>query len=111
MTDEQLAKLLSDLPDDALVPVRWVRARLQRPAITDDGVGDLSCADVAKTLGRTPGCIRSWCARAEIQGAYRLNGREWRIPRTSLRQYLDAQAQQKRDVVAGPVNLGSWRRK
>ena len=110
VTDE-LTKLLSDLPDEAMVPVRWLRSQLQRPAIAHDGVGDLSCADVAQALKRTPGCIRGWCQRGEIQGAYRLNGREWRIPRASLRTYLDEQAQQKHTVVASPVNLSNWRRK
>lgn len=111
MTEHQLAKLLEKLPDAAMLPVGWLRAQLQQPETTDDGVGDLSCADVARELGRTPGCIRGWCARGEIADAYRLNKREWRIPRASLRGYLAKQAQRK-DAAAdvGTVNLGSWRK-
>ena len=107
-----LADLLAQLPNEALVPVSWVRARLaeegKEPA-QGAPVGDLSCADVGKMLDRTPGCIRGWCARGEIQGAYRLNAREWRIPPLSLRQYLDRAAKPKQ-VDPGPVDLGSWRR-
>lgn len=111
VTEEQLVTLLSLLPDAALVPVGWLRAQLQRPEIADDGVADLSCADVAKRLDRRPGTIRAWCQRGEMAGAYRLNKKEWRIPRASVRAYLDAQAKQGRVVNAGPVDLGSWRGK
>ncbi len=109
MTD--LKAILEALPDDALVPVRWLRARLGAPAGTpDDRIGDLSCTDVAKVLGRTPGCIRGWCARGEIPGAYRLNGREWRLPAAALRAYLDAHGSKQSGKDAEAVDLGAWRR-
>ncbi len=108
---DALSKLLDLLPDDALVPVRWLRAQLRHPDVaTDDGVADLSCADVAMMLGRTPGTIRGWCQRGEIAGAYRLNEREWRIPRPSLRAYLAAHGSKRSEQTAAPVNLGSWRK-
>ena len=111
MAEQELAKLLVHLPDDALVPVGWLRAQLRRPDVgQDDGVGDLSCADVAKMLGRTPGTIRGWCHRGEIAGAGRLNGREWRIPRASLRAYLAAHGSKKSEPNTEAVDLGSWRK-
>jgi len=106
-----LAKLLAALPNDALVTVRWLRAQLEQPEVADDSVADLSCAAVAKLLDRTPGCIRGWCQRGEIVGVYRLNGREWRIPRASLRAYQAAHGAKRSEQNAEPVNLGSWREK
>lgn len=109
-----LRDALRDLPDEALVPVRWVRERLDGDgeAGGDESIGDLSTADVADALDRAPGTIRAWCARGEIPGAYRLHGREWRIPRVSLRRYLDEQATGKRKTgrKGEPVDLGSWRK-
>ena len=111
VAEQELAKLLVHLPDDALVPVGWLRAQLRQPdAVQADGVGDLSCADVAKMLSRTPGCIRGWCKSGEFARAYRLNGREWRIPRASLRAYLDAHGSKKSAQTAEPINLGRWRK-
>ena len=103
--------ILAELPDEALLPVGWLRARLEAPAPTEP-VGGLSCADVAKMLDRTPGTVRGWCARGELKGSYRMHGnREWRVPRAALRAYLDAQAGRGRSYEdVGSVDLGSWRR-
>lgn len=115
MTDLRTA--LSTLPDEALVPVGWIRARLDgkadaSPAGNGEPIGDLSAADVAEALDRTPSTIRAWCARGEVPGSYKLRGREWRIPRASLRRYLDRQAEGKRETRrrGEPVDLGGWRK-
>jgi hypothetical protein len=105
-----LSKLIAELPDDALLPVAWVRARLASP-LPEETVGDLSCADVATALHRKSGTIRGWCFRGELVGAYRLNGRDWRIPRAWLRAYLDLQSAGKSPVNVEHVDLGSWRNK
>ena len=107
-----LAALLATLPDSALLPVAWLRARLEAPAAgATEPIGDLSCAAVAKALGRQAGTVRGWCARGEIPGAYRLNGREWRVPQASLRTYLERQGARRGPAETdGPTDLGSWRR-
>lgn len=115
MTADDLATFLAGLPDEALIPVGWLRTRLRTPGQADPGepVRDLSCADVATALDRKPGTVRAWCARGEIPGAYLLNHREWRIPRAALRAYLDRQGNQRTTGnadAAGSVDLGSWRR-
>jgi len=109
MIATELSKILSELPDDALVPVSWIRARLDAPALVEAD-GDLSCADVAALLHRKPGTVRGWCYRGEIVGAYRLNSRDWRVPRQALRVYLDAQSNGSPKTGA-PVDLGEWRNK
>jgi len=107
-----LARDLAGLPDDALVPVRWLRERLADAGDRDDRLADLTVEEVAEELGRAPSTIRGWCGAERFLGAYRLRGREWRVPRESVRRMLD----QERD--GGPteerdpetVDLGTWRR-
>lgn len=111
-----LALLLAELPDDALVPVRWLRVHLQVPAVTpNDALVDLSCEEVAKQLGRKPSTIRGWAASGVLPRCYRLRGREYRIPQSSLAEFL-ARAQRQEEPEpeqagsATPVDLGAWRR-
>ena len=55
--------------------------------------------------------IRGWLGRGELDG-YLLNGRAWRVPRTPLRRYLDAQSTQATEMPgeAGKVDITAWRR-
>src|SRR3990167_91071 len=53
--------------------------------------GDLTAAQLAERLRRRPSTIRGWCERGELPGAYRLNGREWRIPPAALEAFLAGQ--------------------
>ena len=108
MVAKDLSALLAELPDEAMIPVGWVRARLDSP-MPEEADGDLSCSDVAAILHRRPGTIRGWCFRKEIPGCYLLNGKSWLIPRASLRAYLDKQSKGK-PVDTRPVDLGSWRK-
>jgi excisionase family DNA binding protein len=108
--------LLEALPDEALVPVGFVRRLLaERAAEQPDPVADLSVADVAAAFGRKTSTVRGWCTSARLP-AYKLNGREWRVTREALRAYQDAQ----RAASAAPARsrprrpgreagLGSWR--
>jgi excisionase family DNA binding protein len=48
---------------------------------------DLTVEEVAAALHRKPSTVRSWCAARRIEGAYRLRGREWRIPLAALRTF------------------------
>jgi excisionase family DNA binding protein len=110
-------QLLDELPDDALLPVAFVRELLAQNAVDDsDPLADLSVQDAAKVFDREPSTIRAWCASGSIQ-AYKLNSREWRIPREALRAYQDRQREKSLDneksksFRAGrAVDLGAWRK-
>lgn len=108
MLASELSKILSELPPDAMLPVSWIRARLDAPLPVETD-GDLSCADIGAILHRTAGCVRGWCFRGELKG-YRLNNRDWRVSRKSLRQYLDAQGGSPA-AEKSPTDLSSWREK
>jgi excisionase family DNA binding protein len=75
---------------------------------------DLTCHQVADALGRDASTVRAWAARGEFPGAYRLNGREWRIPAESLRAWQEGQRRRPPDP-AVPIRggrrllLSSWR--
>lgn len=82
--------------------------QLNAPRIADKPpAADLTCRQVADALGRDGSTIRSWVARGEFPGAYRLNGREWRIPPESLRSWQDAQ--RARPTVSLPNRAGARR--
>jgi len=68
-------------------------------------VGDLTVADVASRVGRKPSTVRGWLEAGRFTGAYKLNGRDWRVPAGSLTAFLDAQRTSK-----GPQRLSDWRR-
>lgn len=59
--------------------------------------------------------VRGLCADGRLAGAYRREHREWRVPRTALRAYQDAEAE-RHYARPGPAlgrrprDLGSWRR-
>lgn len=99
MTGREMLKKLEPMPDDAQVPVRWIREHLTieagemevaAPAETDELIDELTVAEVARKMTRSASTIRSWCP--DIPGAYKLHGKDWRIPRAGLRAYLDRQA-------------------
>ncbi|UCC83861.1 MAG: helix-turn-helix domain-containing protein [Gemmatimonadota bacterium] len=52
---------------------------------------DLTVAKVAAIFDRHPNRIRDWVARGELS-AYKLHAREWRIPRSSIKESQKGQA-------------------
>ena len=73
---------------------------------------DLTVAELAARFGKRPSTVRAWVERGEFPGAYRLHGREWRIPAAALATF-EAQARSsskpERQGRGKTVNLGSWR--
>ncbi len=117
--EERLARMIEPLPDGAsvLLPVETVRRWLE---LEGQGAGsrplsDLTIADVAEELDRSPSTVRGWLIAGDIPEAYKLQGREWRIPRGALRAFLDGQANGDGGVRRGTgrrssAKLSDWRR-
>jgi len=95
---------LQGLPDDALMPVGWIRERLGSDT-GPDPVADLTVGEVAEELGRQPSTVRGWLGSGDLDG-YKLRGREWRVPREALRAFLEGE---RNGGPSEPTNLGSWR--
>ena len=87
----RLLELLEPLPDDAQVCVRWIRDQLERvPSLDDGAIADLTAAEAGHVIGRKASTLRNWCAAGDLPGAYKLNGKEWRIPSEAVRAFGEA---------------------
>lgn len=58
--------------------------------------------------------IRTWCERGELAGAYKLHGREWRVPLSAIEAMQRKHAAQHQPPATGstekPVCIGEWRK-
>ena len=101
-----LRDALADLPDGAMVPVGWIREQLGTEA-EETRIADLSVQEVADELDRAPSTIRGWLGDGKLDG-YRFRGNEWRVPRESLRAFLEEERNNCSDSEQS-ADLGSWR--
>ena len=114
---DRLRALVNMLPPDAAVMLtastlrEWLDAEGD-PIENSHLSADPTAGEVAEALGRSMSTIRAKCAGGEIPGAYKLNGREWRIPREAFRAYLEAQrsGSTQRSEAAPRRSLDLWRR-
>jgi hypothetical protein len=68
-------------------------------------VGDeFRVTELAARFHRSASTIRNWCEHARFEGAYKLNGRDWRIPQAAVDAFL---ARQRGETPGG--QLGAWR--
>ena len=65
---------------------------------------DLTVAELAARFPRSASTVRDWCEHGRFEGAYKLNGRDWRIPVTALDLFLAEQRGQR-----PAAQLGAWR--
>ena len=96
---ERLREALSAMPAGTLVPRDWLVEQLTEgshrqsdsdsPATT--GVADLTIAGLAQLFDKRPSTVRAWVERGDFPGAYKLNGREWRIPISAVEAFRDSQ--------------------
>ena len=111
---ERLAQVARLLPPGSavLLPVESFLADEECSNGSQDWLADFTVNRVASELSRSPSTVREWCRAGKIPEAYRLNGREWRIPRSGLQKYLN------RQDGSGPrsprrhreIDLSAWRR-
>lgn len=95
MTTPELRAWLETLAEArAVVPAEEILRRWpgEGSAPSTEPTGDLTLADVAGETRRAISTCRTWCNSGRLKGAYRLNNRDWRVPRAALRAFLDSQA-------------------
>jgi hypothetical protein len=81
-----LAAIRGRAPDEPVtVPAAWLQSVLAEP---DAAVPvDLTAGRIAELLGRDPMTVAAWCRAGLFEGAYKLRGREWRVPAASLQDF------------------------
>jgi excisionase family DNA binding protein len=110
---QRLAALLPDgvgltLPKDLLLELLAAEA-------TGAASADLTTRELAERLHRAPSTIRGWLEEGRLPGAYKLNGRDWRVPAEAVETFLAGQrvryaSRSGEDARTSPVDLSAWRR-
>jgi hypothetical protein len=114
-----LHALAMALPEGAAVPVprAWLLELLDgagdRPTLTVEPA-DLTAVQVAARFGRHASTVRLWLERGLFPGAYKLRGRDWRVPPSALAAFDAREREGKPHARPTPcgktANLADWRR-
>lgn len=67
---------------------------------------DLTVAEFAARFHRSPSTIRGWLGAGRVPGAYKLSGRDWRVPPAAVEAFL---ARERARYEAPAADLGAWR--
>ena len=110
---ESLRNVLAAMPAGTLVPRDWVLEQLSEclPGVlavetpAPPACLDLTIRDLAKLFGKQPSTVRAWVERGDFPGAYKLHGKEWRVPVSSVEAFQNGQRGAKSDA-----GLSAWRR-
>src|SRR5687767_4309015 len=93
-----LREYLVTLPDGfpLTVPKEYLLELLNGPEPPRSPAGavaiaDLTVQDVAARFRRDASTVRLWIKQGRFPGAYRFQGREWRIPPVALAAFEDAE--------------------
>src|SRR3989442_14136397 len=65
---------------------------------------DFTVAELAARFHRSASTVRDWCEHGRFESAYKLNGRDWRVPVSSLDAFLAEQGGKR-----PAAQLGAWR--
>jgi len=70
--------------------------------------GDLTVAQLAERFQRSPSTVRGWLEAGRFDNAYKLSGRDWRVPVADVEAFvLDQRTARQGDTQA--ADLGAWR--
>src|SRR5205814_7168676 len=107
-------KALAAMPPGTLVPRDWVLEQLSdglpgAPAVeipAPPARVDLTIRDLAQLFGKRPSTVRAWVERGDFPGAYKLHGKEWRVPVSGVEAF---QNWQRRRTAKSEARLSAWR--
>ncbi len=114
---ERLVAELQALPPGSLVPRDWILGRLAdhppapgAPFPVPAPAVDLTVDNLATLFGKRPSTVRAWIERGDFPGAYKLHGKEWRVPPSALDAFQQTQRAWSAKPQAGvKVDLSAWR--
>src|SRR5947199_7895652 len=92
---ESLRAALAAMPPGTLVPRDWVLEQVSDgspslPTVEPPALlarVDMTIRDLAELFGKQPSTVRSWVERGDFPGAYKLHGKEWRVPAGSVQEF------------------------
>src|SRR5437667_5116684 len=110
---ESLRGALTAMPPGALVPRDWLLEQLgdvspdaPTPVVPAPPTRvDVTIRGLAQLFGKQPSTVRAWVERGDFTGAYKLHGKEWRVPISSVEAFQD---RQRRRAKSEP-RLSAWR--
>ena len=95
-----LRSALAQMPPGTLVPRDWLLEQLSDPLAPESEYSttliDLTIQDLAERFGKRPSTLRAWVERGDFPGAYKLHGKEWRVPRRAVEDFQVQQRAGKR---------------
>src|SRR5712671_1260064 len=115
---DSLRAALAAMPPGTLVPRDWVLERLSEdvpglPTVETPAPParvDLTIGDLAQLFGKQPSTVRGWVERGDFPGAYKLHGKEWRVPPSALDAFQQAQrARSANPQAEAKADLSAWR--
>lgn len=109
---ESLRTALAAMPPGSLVPRDWVLEQLSGGSpspLEAPTLIDLTIADLARLFGKRPSTVRAWVERGNFPGAYKLHGKEWRVPRAALETFQQDQRTHMQPNSRNAPRLGAWR--
>ena len=65
---------------------------------------DFTITELSERFHRSASTIRGWCEHGCFEGAYKLNGRDWRIPCAGVDSFLSKQRGEH-----AAAEFGAWR--
>jgi len=101
------------MPPGTLVPRDWVLEQLSDgfpdvPAADTPAPParvDLTIRDLAQLFGKQRSTVRAWVERGDFPGAYKLHGKEWRVPVSAVDAFQNRHRRAKSDP-----GLSAWRK-
>lgn len=100
MTRDTLLAFCREAPEGSMValPRDVVLRELQGAAVAaveNEGTADYTIAEFAGLFNRSASTATQWCSAGLVPGAYKLQGRAWRVPRASVARFREAQRRPK----------------
>ncbi len=111
---ERLRQLASALPSNNSAVTLTRADLLALAADAGEAVpssGDLTVDEIAEEMGRASSTVRGWLIAGSLRG-YKLNSRDWRVPRSALKEYVNAQegATAYTEAKYNGVDISDWRK-
>ena len=111
---QRIHRIVSALPSDnssvTLSRVDLLTLLGDEELDTCEPLGDLTVQQVADATGRALSTVRGWLSSGALRG-YKINSRDWRVPRAALKAYLTAPAFEPpvSSVGGEAADISAWR--